>query len=123
MNGHDVENAAWHFLCVAQQSGIKAAREALIPIETSKDTRVPMAEVYEYYAGRKSAQDVLDAADKDDGARAKMYAELYLGLLDEVADRQPQARQHLANAAKVKMEAHYMQDVAKVHVRLRKWNP
>src|SRR5215813_14765165 len=40
VNGNDVENAVWHFLCVARQSGIAKARESLIPIVG--DSRVPM---------------------------------------------------------------------------------
>ena len=53
-NSHDVENAVWHFLCVARLDGVDKARQALIPIEG--DSRVPMREVYELFAGRGSVK-------------------------------------------------------------------
>jgi lipoprotein NlpI len=43
VNTADVENAAWHFICVARAENVEAARKALIPIEG--DTRVPMKQV------------------------------------------------------------------------------
>jgi len=33
VNGNDVENAAWHFLCIAKGEGVEAARKVFIPIE------------------------------------------------------------------------------------------
>ena len=48
VNPHDVENATWHFICVARQDGLEAARKALIEIDIKRDTRVPMAQVYEF---------------------------------------------------------------------------
>jgi len=42
VNGNDVENAAWHFLCVARMDGVEAARARLLPVEP--DARVPMME-------------------------------------------------------------------------------
>jgi len=43
VNPHDVENAAWHFLCVAAGDGIAAARKSLFKIDTARDTRIPMS--------------------------------------------------------------------------------
>ena len=42
VNPDDVENAAWHFLCVARLEGVEGARKHFIPIEG--DSRVPMKE-------------------------------------------------------------------------------
>ncbi|MBM3891852.1 MAG: tetratricopeptide repeat protein, partial [Verrucomicrobia bacterium] len=42
VNSEDVENAAWHFLCVAKAENVDAARKAFIPI--TRDARVPMKE-------------------------------------------------------------------------------
>src|SRR6478735_9354079 len=42
VNSEDVENAVWHFLCVAKLENAEAARKAFIPI--THDTRVPMKE-------------------------------------------------------------------------------
>ena len=48
VNANDVENAAWHFLCVARWKGVEAARAGLIPIEG--DGRVPMMTVHKMFA-------------------------------------------------------------------------
>ena len=47
VNPHDVENAAWHFLCVAKSEGLTAARKALLTMDGAHDRRVPIAEIYE----------------------------------------------------------------------------
>lgn len=120
VNPHDVENATWHFICVAKTEGIDAARKKLIEIDTKRDRRVPLKEVYEYYAGRAKADDVLVAA-KDAGPRAQMYAHLYLGLYAEATGDAEAAKKHMRASAAVEMGEHYMQDVAKVHVKQRGW--
>src|SRR6202051_3677601 len=43
VNGNDVENAAWRDLCMARAKGVKAAREALMPID--QDGRGPVEQV------------------------------------------------------------------------------
>ena len=40
VNPDDVENAAWHFLCVARAESAEKARAALLPV--GPDARVPM---------------------------------------------------------------------------------
>ena len=60
MNPADVENAAWHFLCVARQEGAEKARAALLPV--GADPRVPMREVYEMFRGRLEPSAVIAAA-------------------------------------------------------------
>src|SRR5262245_7135390 len=47
VNPDDVENAAWHFLCVARADSPAAARAALLPV--GPDARVPMRQVYEMF--------------------------------------------------------------------------
>jgi lipoprotein NlpI len=122
VNPDDVENAAWHFLCVARIDGIQAARKALIKIELTRDTRVPMAEIYELFAGRGSEAAVLAAAKKADSERARMYAHLYLGLYDEVSGDGRNARMHIREAAAARLQGDYMHEVAKVHLLQRKWD-
>ena len=39
VNPNDVENAAWHYLCVAKTDGQDVARQSLIPIKTEFDRR------------------------------------------------------------------------------------
>jgi lipoprotein NlpI len=122
VNAHDVENAAWHFICVARSENLAAARKSLIKIDTTRDTRVPMAQVYRFYAGRGSERAVLEAARQADTEIARMYAHLYLSLYYEVAGDADRARDHMRKAAAAKVENHYMHDVAKVHLRQRKWD-
>jgi lipoprotein NlpI len=122
VNPDDVENAAWHFLCVARVDGIAAARKSLLKIDVARDSRVPMAEIYAFYAGRGSPELVLQAAARDRSEQAVMYANLYLGLYFEVAGDTDKARTHVRKAADATIPRDYMHDVAKVHVRQRHWD-
>ncbi len=121
VNRNDVENAAWHFLCIARAKDVKEARKRLLEIDTRRDTRVPMAEVYELYAGRGSPEAVRAAAEKDGGERSRMYAHLYLGLYYEVSKQPDLARKHMQQSAAAKLNNNYMHGVAKVHLLKRKW--
>lgn len=121
VNRHDVENATWHFICVARQNGVEAARKVLIPINTARDTRVPMAEVFQLYAGNGSPDAVLEAAKKAATEQALMYAHLYLGLYFEVAGDEEKAQMHIEKSASAKLKDNYMHDVAKIHLLQRGW--
>ena len=76
VNPNDVENAAWHFACVARAESAAAAKAALLPV--GPDARRPMREVYQMFRGTLTPEAVLAAA----GAQpdAQFYAHLYLGL-------------------------------------------
>jgi lipoprotein NlpI len=117
VNPDDVENAAWHYLCLAKVKGVEAARAALIPIKAGADTRVPMDQVYALYAGKGTPEAVLAAAreaPEPERQRALMYAHLYIGLWHEVAGESDKARQHITLAAeKYALENDYMSDVAR----------
>jgi lipoprotein NlpI len=119
VNPNDVENAAWHFLCAARRNGVKEARQALLPV--GADSRAPMPEIYELYAGRTSERAVLEvAAGSGTGQRyALFYAHLYLGLLAEVEGAPERAQQHLIRADDSRFP-HFMGDVARVHLELRR---
>lgn len=122
VNPHDVENATWHFICVARTDGVDAARKSLIQIDTTRDTRVPMAEAYQFFAGRGSEDAVITVAEKAGTERARMYAHLYLGLYYEAVGEADKARGHMQKAATAKLQDHYMHDVAKIHLLQRKWH-
>jgi lipoprotein NlpI len=122
VNPDDVENAAWHFLCVARLEGLPAARKALLKIDTTRDPRVPMAEIYQLFAGRGSPDSVLRLAAKDSTPRAAMYANLYVGLYFEAAGESDKARTFVGKAAAAAVPDNYMRDVAKVHLRQRHWD-
>ena len=119
VNGQDVENAAWHFLCVTKLEGVETARKGLIPI--AGDTRVPMKEIHALYAGRGSEEAVLAAAGENRNHRC--YAHLYLGLYYEVLGKTELAREHILKAAVEDSMDHYMGKVAQVHAKLRGWSP
>jgi tetratricopeptide (TPR) repeat protein len=115
VNPDDVENAAWHFLCVARTESPAKARAALLPV--GPDTRAPMREVYQMLRGTLTPEQVLSAA----GARpeAQFYGHLYLGLYFEAMEMKDRALQHIAIAAGDRFEPHggYMHMVARVHLR------
>jgi lipoprotein NlpI len=122
VNTADVENAAWHFICVARAENVEAARKALIPIEG--DTRVPMKQVHELFAGKATVEDVLKAAESGEGEALKnhrCYAHLYLGLYFEALGDVAKAKEHMLKAAKDFQMDHYMGKCAQVHVLLRGW--
>jgi len=121
VNPHDVENAVWHFLCVARLDGLEKARAALIPIEG--DARVPMMQVHALFAGKAKPEDVLQAAEAGDAHSARhkdqlFYAHLYLGLYFEAAGDAQRAREHILKAATDYKADHFMGDVARVHAAL-----
>jgi lipoprotein NlpI len=121
-NTNDVENAAWHFLCVAKAESVEAARKVLIPIEG--DTRVPMKQVHELFAGKAKPEDVLKAAESGEGdalRNHRCFAHLYLGLYFESIGDNAKAKEHMVKAATDFKMDHYMGKVAQVHCKLRGW--
>ena len=122
VNPNDVENPAWHFLCVARLDGVQAARIKLLPV--GEDARIPMKEILQFYAGRCEAAAVLAAAERGEaeGRRNQLcYAHLYLGLFHEAAGNAEKAREHITEAAGAFRMDHYMGRVAGMHARLRGW--
>lgn len=123
VNPADVENAAWHYLCVARLEGVEKARAALIPIEG--DRRIPMMKVHALYAGKATVDDVLAAARANDPGREELdrrlfYAHLYIGLYHEAAGETAKAQEHVFLAERYADEG-YMGDVARVHAaRMRR---
>ena len=122
-NSNDVENAAWHFLCVARLEGVEAARKALIPIEG--DSRVPMRQVHDLFAGKGSVEAVLAAATEgpeDERRRNHLcYAHLYLGLYFEAIGQAEKAKEHILKAATDYAMDHYMGKTAVTHAKVRGW--
>ncbi len=116
VNPDDVENAAWHFLCVARGESPDAAVAALLPV--GRDSRRPMREIYEMFRGRMSPQEVLSAAGAQ--ASARFYAHLYRGLYHEAWGRTEAAREEIFLAADARFARFggYMHGVAVVHRNL-----
>lgn len=118
VNHNDVENAVWHFLCVARKDGLEKAREKLIPIEGDK--RVPMMEVLKLFAGTLKPSEVMTAAKAGNPPPAELEyrlfnAHLYLGLYYDVTGKTDLARLYLGRAAEKSEKFGYMGDVARVH--------
>lgn len=123
VNPQDVENAAWHFLCLVRspKGSVESARKKLIPV--TRDLRVPMAEIQQMFAGTLSPEDVLQKS-KDADDTAKFYADLYVGLYYEALNRDEGSLRLISRAAEnPAAKKNYMGDVARVHVILRKKAP
>lgn len=116
VNPDDVENAAWHFLCLARATSVDEARAALLPV--GPDQRDPMMVVYELFAGRATPQDVLDQASSSPQRDALFFAHLYLGLYYDALGDTAKAREHIDLAATTYGRSHYMGGVARVHAAL-----
>jgi lipoprotein NlpI len=115
VNPDDVENAAWHFLCVARAESAEKAKAALLPV--GPDARVPMAEIYQMFRGVATPEQVLVAAGNR--AESQFYAHLYAGLYFEALGNKERAREHITIAAADRYStAGYMHTVARVHVGL-----
>ena len=125
VNPQDVENAAFHFVCLARALGpdrgpAEAARQ-LIPIE--RDARVPLMKVHAMYAGTATPDDVLAEARKGDPAPAELrerlfYGHLYIALWHDAFGRSAEAAKHARLAAGEFAVDGYMGDVARVHAWL-----
>jgi lipoprotein NlpI len=113
VNPNDVENPAWHFLCVAHAESPQKARAALLPV--GPDQRSPMREVYEMFKGAMTPDAVLTAAGQS--ASARFYAELYVGLYYEATGNKAAGVTHLKAAASDQFAnaGGYMHRVATLH--------
>jgi lipoprotein NlpI len=117
VNPNDVENAAWHFLCVARAESPVRAREALLPV--GPDSRAPMREIYQMFGGTLTPEAVLKAAGTQAGSH--FFARLYVGLYFEAMGDPSRAMEHLKVAASDRYAdaGGYMHRVSVVHVGLR----
>ena len=113
VNPDDVENAAWHFACVARAESPEKAKAALLPV--GPDSRRPMREIYQMFQGARSPAQVLTAAGAE--PRALFYAQLYIGLYSEATGDGTRARDSITRAAADQYAGvgGYMHRVAVVH--------
>ena len=118
VNPDDVENAAWHFLCVARAESPEAARKQILPV--GPDARMPMREVYQMFQGRATPAQVLAAAGSD--LSAQFFGRLYVGLYLEATGDRVKGREFIAIAAQDRFASvgGYMHDVARVHMMVTK---
>lgn len=121
VNAHDVENAVWHFLCVAKLEGVEKARVRLIDIHN--DPRVPMMHIQALFEGKARPADVLAAIQEQNPPAAELghrtfYANLYLGLYHEAIGDATRAREHIFKAEALADANGFMGAVARVHANL-----
>jgi lipoprotein NlpI len=126
VNSNDVENAVWHFLCLARAENFETARKALIPI--TGDQRVPMTQIFDLFAGKGTEADIWKAVEVGKPSptvleQRKFFAHLYLGLYYEAKGDAQAAYEHMKKAATEFASDHYMGDVAKVHFKRLLANP
>ncbi len=122
VNPNDVENAVWHYLCVARFGGAQDAQRSILRIEG--DSRVPMAEIYRLFRGEGTIGKVLEAARAGSPPPAALnqhlfYAYLYIGLYHEANGKTKAARTNIVQAANHEV-GHYMWHVARVHAQRMK---
>jgi lipoprotein NlpI len=113
VNPDDVENAAWHFLCVARAESPDKARAALLAV--GPDPRVPMSEIYQMFRGALAPERVLTVAAGE--PEPQFYAHLYVGLYFEALGMHDRAVEHIKAAAADRFASvgGYMHMVARVH--------
>ena len=122
VNPNDVENPAWHYLCVARATSPENARQHMLAV--GQDSRVPMKQILELYKGDGSEENVLMQAARGSGQQQRnqlCYAHLYLGLYAEANGSMEKAKDHILQAAGLYSMNHYMGRVANVHARIRGW--
>ena len=71
------------------------ARQGRIPI--TGDTRVPMRQIHALFAGKETAEGVIEGAGKNE--ECLFYAHLYLGLYYEATGDAAKARDYIDRAA------------------------
>ncbi len=123
VDGNDVENAVWRYLCMAKSVGPAKARTAMLKI--GNDRRVPMMQVYEVFCGRAAPETILAAVSESRGAEKQMMqqrflAHLYLGLYYDVQNEKSKALEYMTKAAELHDAGGYMGDVARVQQTLLK---
>ncbi len=116
VNPNDVENAAWHFLCVAKSQSVEKAKQLVLP--APGDPRLPMKEVLEMLSSgdREAVLARVDALPigSDGRKSAAFYGDFYLGLYADALGEMKTAQKYLTRAAK-DAPHNYMGDVARVY--------
>ena len=116
----DLENATWHFLCVARAESAERARAGLL--KAGPDSRILRQQIYEMAGGQRTPEQLLDLAQKSVDL-VQFYGYLYAGLYMDATGNRVTAAALLTTAASERYDPYggFMNVVAKVYVgRLRK---
>lgn len=118
VNPNDVENAAWHFLCVAKAKSVEEAKRLVLP--APGDSRLPMDEVLAMLSSGDTEAVVkrVEATKEgtDERAYARFYGDFYLGLYADAHGDKKKAIEYLERCAK-DAPHNYMGDVARVYAQ------
>ena len=132
VNGNDVENAVFHFICTAKAIDLKTAQKEFIHIEG--DSRIPMFQIHRLFAGNMTVEQVLQAAERPSErdilnrraltpaarVRQEFYANYYIGLYYDSHGKPEKAKEYIMKAAATADLNGYMGDCARVHAELIK---
>lgn len=99
----DRENGIWRYLSQVKAHGKEQARAGLL--KYAKDDREPFPALYELFAGRRAAEQILREIDQasltpPEREKRRFYAELYIGLHELIEGHTASAQGHLAQAVK-----------------------
>ena len=122
VNPNDVENAAWHFLCVARLDGIEKAQSACIKIDTTRTRAFPWP---------RFTNSSPDAVPRRPSWKRPRRPRTSAGCTPTsiwafTTKRPATARRrhdHIRRAAAANVRQDYMHDVAEIHLQRRNWAP
>lgn len=121
VNGSDVEETVWRFLCIAQLSDLAEAQTSLLPV--GKDSRPILRSIHSLFAGQTSPEAVLEAGRAS--SHDRFYSHLYVGLHAEAANQPDPAQHYITQAVQIFKKDYrsddYMGYLAIVHCQQREW--
>jgi lipoprotein NlpI len=117
-DGHDRENGIWKFLAQARAEGIEKARQGML--QYTQFDREPFPELYEMFAGQRTADDVLTEVQRkglSEDHVAVFFANYYGGLNEALLGHREQGIAMLRKAVEdpEARRAGYMWQVARLH--------
>jgi lipoprotein NlpI len=117
-DGHDRENGVWKFLAQAKADGLEKARRQML--EYTQFDREPFPELYEMFAGHRTADDVLAEITRkglSEDHVAVFFANYYGGLNEALLGHRERAVAMLRKAVDdpEARRAGYMWQVARLH--------
>ncbi len=120
---NDVENALWHFACVARAAGVDQAKAALFP--ATRNPRLPMVDVllqlHAVYAGDNKPEDLLASTPGLDATFEKatdraIFVSFFLGLYYEVTGEPQKSVECFEQTARLTKQGHNHGDLARLRV-------
>ena len=118
VNPNDVENAAWHFLCLAKLTSPEEAQQQVLP--APNDPRIPMEEIRHVLitGDRDVVRQRIEETPEGSEARkaAEFYGNFYLGLYADAWGNVDEAEALMKQAAE-DAPRNYMGDIARVYAQ------